>query len=67
MAKYGIAYDGNFRFSILETRNFNTDKDEMIRKEAEFFWNDRFCDGALASGFQRGTILNKQSIDSASV
>ncbi len=36
IAKHGIDYAGNFQFSILETRNINTDKDEIIRREAHW-------------------------------
>lgn len=36
IVKQGFDYTGNFQFAILETRNINTDKDEIIRREAHW-------------------------------
>lgn len=40
ITKLGIAHASNFQFSILETRNTTTDKDEIIRRES--FWKNVF-------------------------
>ena len=38
LAIQGLDYSHNFQFSVLETRNINTDKDEIIKREN--FWKE---------------------------